>query len=89
MESLYLLIPVSLLLVAVIAWLFFWAIRSGQFDDLEGPAYRILFDDDDTRPQPTQAEDRSTIKETVANARSRHDGAGADHRIRPEDDAKG
>jgi len=27
-------------------WVFFWAIRSGQFDDLEGPAHRILMDDD-------------------------------------------
>lgn len=46
MESLYLLIPLSLLLVAVIAGLFWWALRSGQFDDLEGPAHRILMDDD-------------------------------------------
>ena len=27
-----------------------WAIRSGQFDDLDGAAYRILFDENDTRP---------------------------------------
>jgi cbb3-type cytochrome oxidase maturation protein len=46
MEILYLLIPLSLVLVGVIIWAFFWAVRSGQFDDLEGPAYRILMDDD-------------------------------------------
>ena len=46
-ESLYLLIPISLLLVFVIGAVFWWALRSGQFDDLEGPAYRILFDDRD------------------------------------------
>ena len=47
MEILYLLIPLSVVLVAVIVVAFFWAIRSGQFDDLEGPAHRILLDDDD------------------------------------------
>ena len=46
MEVLYLLIPVAMLLVAVIVAVFFWAVRSGQFDDLEGPAHRILMDDD-------------------------------------------
>jgi cbb3-type cytochrome oxidase maturation protein len=46
MDILYLLIPVSLVLVGVIVWVFLWAVRSGQFDDLEGPAHRILMDDD-------------------------------------------
>jgi cbb3-type cytochrome oxidase maturation protein len=48
MEVIYLLIPVSLVLIGAIAWIFIWAIRSGQFDDLEGPAHRILMDDDDS-----------------------------------------
>jgi len=46
MEIIYLLIPMALLLVAAIVWAFFWSVRSGQFDDLEGPAHRILMDDD-------------------------------------------
>jgi cbb3-type cytochrome oxidase maturation protein len=46
MEVIYLLIPLSLILVCVIIWALFWAIRSGQFDDLEGPAHQILMDDD-------------------------------------------
>ena len=46
MEVIYILVPIAMLLVAVIAVIFFWAIRSGQFDDLEGPAHRILMDDD-------------------------------------------
>lgn len=45
MESLYLLIPISVVLVFFIALAFWWSVRSGQFDDLEGPAYRILMDD--------------------------------------------
>jgi cbb3-type cytochrome oxidase maturation protein len=54
-EILYLLIPLSVALVAVIVVAFFWAVRSGQFDDLEGPAHRILLDDDD-RPEPERAD---------------------------------
>ncbi len=46
MDILYLLIAVSAVLVAVIAATLLWAVRSGQFDDLEGPAWRILADDD-------------------------------------------
>lgn len=46
MEVLYLLIPVAMLLVAAIVAIFFWAVRAGQFDDLEGPAHRIIMDDD-------------------------------------------
>ena len=46
MEIIYLLVPLSLVLIGVIIWAFFWAVRSGQFDDLEGPAHRILMDDD-------------------------------------------
>ncbi len=47
MDILYLLIPMSVILVFVIAGLFWWSLRQGQFEDLEGPAYRILMDDDD------------------------------------------
>jgi cbb3-type cytochrome oxidase maturation protein len=46
MESLYLLVPLSLIMVGVAIWVFFGAADSGQFDDLEGPALRILRDDD-------------------------------------------
>lgn len=52
MDILYLLIPMSVVLVAVIALIFLWAVKSGQFEDMEGPAHRILMDDDtpDTGP---------------------------------------
>ena len=46
MEILYILIPVSLILVAVAIAIFGWAVKSGQYDDLEGPAHSILYDDD-------------------------------------------
>jgi cbb3-type cytochrome oxidase maturation protein len=46
MEILILLIPLSVALVLLIAAAFWWSVNSGQFDDLEGPAHRILNDDD-------------------------------------------
>jgi len=48
MDILYLLIPLSLVLVFVIAALFWWSLKSGQYEDLDGPGYRILMDDDKT-----------------------------------------
>jgi len=46
MESLYLLVPLSVALVFLIGWVFWRALRGGQFDDLERPGYSILEDDD-------------------------------------------
>ena len=48
MNILFALIPLSLLLLGAAVWAFFWAVRSGQFDDLDTPAVRILLDEDDT-----------------------------------------
>jgi cbb3-type cytochrome oxidase maturation protein len=45
-DILYLLIPLSVVLVFIIGLLFGWALKRGQFEDLEGPGYRILMDDD-------------------------------------------
>jgi cbb3-type cytochrome oxidase maturation protein len=47
MSILYMLIPVAVLLIAGAIVFFVWSVRSGQFEDLEGPAHRILMDDDD------------------------------------------
>ena len=49
MEILLLLIPLSVVLALLIGGAFFWSVRSGQFDDLEGPAHRIVADDDTPR----------------------------------------
>ena len=46
MESLYLLIPISVVLVFLIGVAFWWSLRSGQYEDMEGPGYRVLMDDD-------------------------------------------
>jgi cbb3-type cytochrome oxidase maturation protein len=51
-DVLYLLIPLSVVLVFLIGVVFWWALRSGQFDDLEGPALKIILDDDTPRAAP-------------------------------------
>lgn len=60
MRILYLLIPMALGVAGVALWAFLWAVRTGQFDDLEGPAHRILMDDDDPRlPGPPDGVDQN------------------------------
>ena len=51
MSILYLMIPMGILIVIGAVWAFFWAVNSGQFDDLDSPAWRILLDDDTKPPQ--------------------------------------
>jgi len=58
MESLYILIPVSLVLVFVIAWAFWRAVETGQFDDLDRPSQDLLADDDRPRPEHEKTGDR-------------------------------
>lgn len=66
METLYLLIPVSVLLVFFIGWAFWWSVRSGQFDDLEGPAYRMLMDDE--KNDAARAASPAVVPAVVARA---------------------
>ncbi|ABC24117.1 cytochrome oxidase maturation protein cbb3-type [Rhodospirillum rubrum F11] len=54
MEALLYLIPIALFLGATGLAAFVWALRSGQFEDLDGAAHRILFDDDDPLPDPAK-----------------------------------
>ena len=51
MAALYVMIPIAVIIVALAIWLFFWAVDSGQYDDLDGPAPSILFDVEDPRHQ--------------------------------------
>ena len=50
MDILYLLIPVSIIFVIIIAGVFVWSVKSGQYDDMEGPAHKILMDNDAIQP---------------------------------------
>jgi len=48
----YVVLPLAIVLVATAVVAFVWAARHGQFDDLDTPARRILFDDDPSPPSP-------------------------------------
>lgn len=52
MDILFLLVPLSVVLVFAIGAVFWFALRSGQFDDLEGPGFTVLLDDDAPPEKP-------------------------------------
>jgi cbb3-type cytochrome oxidase maturation protein len=56
MKMLYILIPLALVLLAVAVWALVWAIRNGQFDDLESHAWSVVLDDDQAPPGEPGAE---------------------------------
>lgn len=60
MSIIYVLIPIAILFVAIGLWIFFWAVRSKQFEDLEKEGFSILFDEDHKAPTkpPKQPDDR-------------------------------
>jgi cbb3-type cytochrome oxidase maturation protein len=66
MDVLIYLIPAALLLGLIGLAAFLWSLKSGQYDDLDGAAQRILFDDDDGAPpdgpstEPPQEPKRET-----------------------------
>lgn len=62
MASLYFLIPLSAILLALIVYLFLWAVRSGQFDDMEGPAHRILDEEEVNLNDLKKDKDEPSIK---------------------------
>jgi cbb3-type cytochrome oxidase maturation protein len=60
---LYFLVPMGVLIVIGAVWAFFWAVDSGQFDDLDSPAWRILLDDDARPPAPGPTPDPTSGEE--------------------------
>jgi cbb3-type cytochrome oxidase maturation protein len=64
MNIVYLLIPLGLVLVGVGLWAFFWAVGSGQFDDLDSPGWSVLSDGEDVKRDP-----RSRSLQTEADRR--------------------
>ena len=54
MESLYILIPIAIVLVCVAIATFLWAVKSDQFEDLERQGHNILFDEDEKNESKTK-----------------------------------
>ncbi|ACR11643.1 putative Cbb3-type cytochrome c oxidase maturation protein [Teredinibacter turnerae T7901] len=55
MESLFILIPIAIVFVIIAVSIFFWAVRSGQYEDLDTEARRILFDEDEAAKRADSA----------------------------------
>ena len=62
MTMLYVLIPLAVLLLAVAVWALIWAIKSGQFDDLESHGWSVVLDDDQ-KPPPDEDEEPEQPRE--------------------------
>ena len=66
MSIIYLLIPIAVLLTAIGIYLFFWAVKSDQFDDLEKQGLSILFEDEDKK-SPENELNKGKIKQADDN----------------------
>ncbi len=66
MESMYLLIPLSVVIVVLAGWVFLRMSSGGQFDDLDSPGVRVLLDDD--RPRDDRPRDPPAVLSAVLSA---------------------
>jgi cbb3-type cytochrome oxidase maturation protein len=76
MEILFLLIPLAVALMVVAVVFFLWTVKTGQYDDLEGAAHRILMDDDDPLipgNAPKQPAPEGSLKGTASEGKSEDD----------------
>jgi cbb3-type cytochrome oxidase maturation protein len=62
MTALYFLIPAALVIVCAALWLFCWAVSSGQYEDLDTPARRLLLDDDELDDDQLDDDERDAPK---------------------------
>ena len=63
MSILYVLIPLAVMLLGVAVWALLWAIRNGQFDDLESHGWSVVLDDDQKPPPLDDETTDNTVKE--------------------------
>jgi len=64
----FLLIGASLLAALVFLFLFVWAVKKGQYDDIYTPSVRILFDDNDSISKNQKSEVKSDLKQVIKNS---------------------
>lgn len=65
MEVLYILVPLAIVVAAIALGAFFWAVKTGQFDDLDTPAARVLFDEDPPKPAEKSTQDKKSKQADV------------------------
>lgn len=81
MQIVMILVPLMLMLVALGIVLFSWAVKNGQYDDLDGPAHRILYDDDkDMIPDEARTDNKQSAKVEVEPEQTRDQQNSDQHR---------
>ncbi|GGZ76731.1 hypothetical protein GCM10007161_04830 [Ignatzschineria indica] len=93
MSPLFILLPLTLVGMVVAGYAFIWAVRSDQFDDMEGPAYQILFDEDERpldqeekRAEETSGEPLKREEDSLVKKDSKDEGSlKAEERLKDED----
>ena len=73
MSIIYVLIPIAILLVCIAIAVFFWAVKSNQFDDLERHGHSILFDDDIKKSKTTAPKANQLENNSLSNNKSKDD----------------
>ena len=77
MSVIYVLIPIAALITAIAIYIFFWAVKTDQFDDLEKQGMSILFDEEDKKQQESSKNKSqskiSTVKDTPNDKKSLND----------------
>ncbi len=81
METIFVLLPLALLIAAIAVGFFIWAARTGQFDDLETPAVRMLFDDEEAAGS---RENQTGIRNQESGRRTQESAAGTQKAVFPE-----
>lgn len=71
MSIIYVLIPIAILFVCIGLGIFFWAVRSKQFDDLDKEAYSILFDNEVKTTKPQQPDAGTTVAKMADDSQIR------------------
>ena len=64
MSILYILIPLAVVLLAIAIWALIWAIRNGQFDDLETHGWSVVLDDDQKPPELDEGDEEDHNSDT-------------------------
>lgn len=73
MSVIYVLIPIAILLTLVGIYLFFWAVKTEQFDDLEKQGMSILYDDDSPSNEKNAGQDSKSEQQPTIKERKRTD----------------
>jgi len=73
MEVTFVLVAITVVLVLAIAVVLLWAVRSGQFEDLEGPAWRVVMDDDRANARPGAMGPAARAPDAGAHGAAKHE----------------